>query len=118
MGGLLMKLRTIKLGFVVSALLLIGAAQAQMIDNTQGPNTSKGGVNKSLLGEMGAGRGDVMTGGSSVYVINGDPFGSVRRGRKLFQRKFTRLQGQGADEKDGVGDINTDIAIGAGLSDS
>src|SRR5712671_392371 len=118
MGGLLMKLRTRTLGFVASALMLIGAAQAQMIDNTQAPNTAKAGINKSLLDEIGAGRGDVMTAGSSVYVINRDPFRSVRRGRQLFQRKFTRLQGQGANEKDGVGDINNDIAIGAGLSDS
>src|SRR5882757_2663645 len=113
-----MKLRTRTLGFVASALMLIGAAQAQMIDNTQAPNTAKAGINKSLLDEIGAGRGDVMTAGSSVYVINRDPFRSVRRGRQLFQRKFTHLQGQGANEKDGVGDINTDIAIGAGLSDS
>jgi len=53
-----------------------------------------------------------------MYVINRDPFRSIRRGRQLFQRKFTRLQGQGVNEKDGVGDINSDIAIGAGLSDS
>src|SRR5439155_19736571 len=45
-------------------------------------------------------------------------FRSIRRGRQLFQRKFTHLQGQGPNEKDGVGDINTDIAIGAGLADS
>jgi hypothetical protein len=89
-----------------------------MIDNTQAPNTAKAGINKSLLDEVGAGRGDVNTAGSSVYIINRDPFRSIRRGRQLFQRKFTRLQGQGANEKDGVGDINTDIAIGAGLSDS
>src|SRR5438874_3901342 len=89
-----------------------------MIDNTQAPNTAKAGINRSLLDEIGAGRGDVMTAGSSVYIINRDPFRSIRRGRQLFQRKFTRLQGQGANEKDGVGDINNDIAIGAGLSDS
>lgn len=91
---------------------------AQMIDNTQAPNTAKAGINKSLQDEIGAGRGDVTTPGSSIYLINRDPFRSIRRGRQLFQRKFTRLQGQGANEKDGVGDINTDIAIGAGLSDS
>jgi mono/diheme cytochrome c family protein len=94
------------------------SAQAQMIDNTQAPNTAEAGINKSLLEEIGAGRGDVMTPGSSIYIINRDPFRAIRRGRQLFQRKFTRLQGQGANEKDGVGDINTDIAIGAGLSDS
>src|SRR5438128_1482992 len=101
------------------ALLFLGvAAHAQMIDNTQAPSTAKAGINKSLLDEVGAGRGDVMTTGSSVYLINRDPFRSIRRGRQLFQRKFTRLQGQGANEKDGVGDLNNDIAIGAGLSDS
>ncbi|MBZ5654961.1 MAG: hypothetical protein LAO56_06735 [Acidobacteriia bacterium] len=107
------------IGFAGSALLLLGAsAQAQMIDNTQAPNTAKAGINKSLLDEIGAGRGDVMTASSSVCMINRDPFRAVRRGRELFQRKFTRLQGQGANEKDGIGDINTDIAIGAGLADS
>ena len=99
-------------------VLLATAAQAQMIDNTQAPNTAKAGINKSLLDEIGAGRGDVMTPGSSVFIINRDPYRSIRRGRQLFQRKFTHLQGQGPNEKDGVGDINTDIAIGAGLSDS
>ncbi|MBZ5600090.1 MAG: thiol oxidoreductase-like protein [Acidobacteriia bacterium] len=107
------------LSFTSAAVLLIGmAAQAQMIDNTQAPNTAKAGINKSLLDEIGAGRGDVTTPNSSVYIINRDPYRSIRRGRQLFQRKFTHLQGQGPNEKDGVGDINTDIAIGAGLSDS
>jgi Di-haem oxidoreductase, putative peroxidase len=106
-------------GITTSAILLLAfAARAQMIDNTQAPNTAKAGINKSLLDEIGAGRGDVNTAGSSLYLINRDPFRSIRRGRQLFQRKFTRLQGQGANEKDGVGDINNDIGIGAGLSDS
>jgi Di-haem oxidoreductase, putative peroxidase len=114
-----MQMRVRVLSITSTAALLFGmAAQAQMIDNTQAPNTAKAGINKSLLDEIGAGRGDVVTAGSSVYIINRDPFRSVRRGRQLFQRKFTRLQGQGANEKDGVGDINSDIAIGAGLSDS
>src|SRR5882672_9814004 len=107
------------LSFTGVVVLFTGiVAQAQMIDNTQAPNTAKAGINKSLLDEIGAGRGDVMAQGSSMYIINRDPFRSVRRGRQLFQRKFTRLQGQGANEKDGVGDINNDLAIGAGLSDS
>jgi hypothetical protein len=104
---------------LLAGLIVVAAvAEAQMIDNTQAPSTAKAGINKSLLDEIGAGRGDVNTPGSSIYLINRDPFRSIRRGRQLFQRKFTRLQGQGANEKDGVGDINTDIAIGAGLSDS
>jgi Di-haem oxidoreductase, putative peroxidase len=102
----------------LTVLAMVDLAAAQMIDNTQAPNTAKAGINKSLLDEIGAGRGDVLTPNSSVYIINRDPFRSIRRGRQLFQRKFTRVQGQGANEGDGSGDINTDIAIGAGLSDS
>src|SRR5271167_1398970 len=103
---------------VVTLLLVGGAAYAQMIDNTQAPNTAKAGINKSLLDEIGAGRGNVLTPNSSAYIISRDPFRSIRRGRQLFQRKFTRAQGQGPNDGDGVGDINTDIAIGAGLADS
>ena len=103
----------------IATILLAGiTASAQMIDNTQAPNTANAGINKALSDEIGAGRGDWTTMGSSSYLINRDPFRSIRRGRQLFQRKFTRLQGQGSNEKDGVGDINTDIGIGAGLADS
>jgi len=81
-------------------------------------NARKAGINKSLRDEIDAGRGDAMTPGSSAFIIARDPFRSIRRGRQLFQRKFTRLQAQGPNESDGVGDINVDIAIGAGLADS
>jgi hypothetical protein len=100
------------------ALVLAASVQAQMIDNTQATNNAKAGINKSLLDEIGAGRGDVMTPNSSIFIINRDPYRAVRRGRQLFQRKFTHAQGQGPNEKDGVGDLNTDIGIGAGLADS
>ena len=73
--------------------------QAQLIDNTQAPNTAKAGINKSLANEIGPGRGDVMTPNSSLFIINRDPFRSVRRGRQIFQRKFTRAQGQGPNEQ-------------------
>ncbi|PYT38546.1 MAG: hypothetical protein DMG47_22870 [Acidobacteria bacterium] len=89
-----------------------------MIDNTQATSTANAGINKSLSDEIGAGRGDLLTTSSSIYVINRDPFRSIRRGRQLFQRKFTQAQGQGPNEGDGSGDINTNLAIGAGLSDS
>src|SRR6266478_9611409 len=89
----------------IFSVIVVNNTLGQMIDNTQAPNAAKAGINKSLLDEIGAGRGDVNTAGSSVYIINRDPFRSIRRGRQLFQRKFTRLQGQGANEKDGVGDI-------------
>ncbi len=101
-------------GFFISA----GFASAQLVDQTLAPNTAKAGINKSLLDEIGAGRGDAMAPDSSVFIIQRDPFRSVRRGRQLFQRKFTRLQGQGPLTGDGSGDINTNGAIGAGLGDS
>ena len=103
---------------VVAVAVLANTSLAQMIDNTQSQNNINAGINKSLVDEIGAGRGDVMTPGSSVFIINRDPFRSIRRGRQLFQRKFTHAQGQGPNEKDGVGDLNTDLAIGAGLADS
>jgi hypothetical protein len=102
----------------VSSLAVGGSARAQMIDNTQATNPLNAGINKSLSDEIGAGRGSASVVGSSAYIIARDPFRSIRRGRQLFQRKFTSLQGQGPNEKDGVGDIAADKGIGAGLSDS
>jgi hypothetical protein len=102
-----------------SALLLMGsAAHAQLVDNTRATSAVKAGVQKSLAEEVGAGRGSIMTPNSSIYIINRDPFRAIKRGRQLFQRKFERVQGQGPNEGDGTGDLNTDPAIGAGLADS
>jgi mono/diheme cytochrome c family protein len=91
---------------------------AQLIDRTLAPNPLNEGIAKSILDEIGAGRGDPMTPNSSAFIINRDPFRAIRRGRQLFQRKFTRADGQGPVEQDGVGDITQVLAIGAGLSDS
>jgi hypothetical protein len=88
------------------------------VDNTLAPNVAKAGINKSLADEIGAGRGDIMTPNSSLFIINRDPFRSIRRGRQIFQRKFTRTQGQGPNNGDGAGNINVTLGIGAGLSDS
>ncbi len=101
-----------------SAAVFTAAAHAQSVDRTLAPNTAKAGIAKSLEQQIGAGRGDALTPDSAVFVIKRDPFRAVRRGRQLFQRKFTSAQGQGPNEGDGSGDINTDIGIGAGLSDS
>jgi len=79
---------------------------------------AKAGIAKSFAQEVGAGRGDVTTPNSSAFIIARDPFRAVRRGRQLFQRKFTRSEGHGPIMLDGVGDINTNLAIGAGLIDS
>jgi hypothetical protein len=103
---------------VLALVTYISTVHAQMIDNTQATSTANAGINKSLSDEIGAGRGDVLTPNSSIFIINRDPFRSIRRGRQLFQRKFTQAQGQGPNEGDGSGNINTDLAIGAGLSDS
>lgn len=94
------------------------SALAQLADNTQATSTAKAGINKSYADEIGPGRGDVTTFNSSLFIINRDPFRSIRRGRQLFQRKFTRLQGQGPNTGDGGGDIGAVGGIGAGLADS
>ena len=65
------------------------------------------------------GQGDVFTPDSSLYIIKRDPARAVRRGRQLFQRKFTKAQGQGPRTvSDGIGDIASNGALGAGLADS
>src|SRR5215475_254269 len=103
---------------VGGALLVASAAHAQLIDKTQAPNVLHEGINKSIAEEIGAGRGDLLTPNSSLFIVRRDPFRAIRRGRQLFQRKFTRAEGQGPRVGDGVGDVNTNLAIGAGLSDS
>src|SRR5262245_29768196 len=91
---------------------------AQLVDRTQNPNILNFGIAKSLTDEIGQGRGDLMTPDSSSFIIARDPFRSIRRGRQLFQRKFLRSQGQGPLSGDGVGDLNVNLAIGAGVADS
>lgn len=114
-----MKLRNLAAIFSCAAAMSVASpAHAQLIDNNQASNTAKAGINKSLADEIGPGRGDVMTPNSSLFIINRDPFRSVRRGRQIFQRKFIRAQGQGPSNSDGTGNINVTAGIGAGLSDS
>jgi hypothetical protein len=107
-----------------AALVLIAAlpcaAQAQLTDVTQTtPHIAGGAIGKSLQQEVGAGRGDEVTPGSSLYLIARDPARAVRRGRQLFQRKFTMEQGIGPRVNfDSSGDIMANGALGAGASDS
>src|SRR5207247_3447907 len=82
------------------------------------PNAADEGIAKSFLEQIGAGRGDSTTPRSSSFIIARDPFRAIRRGRQLFQRKFTRADGQGPLVLDGTGDIQTNLALGAGLADS
>jgi Di-haem oxidoreductase, putative peroxidase len=59
-----------------------------------------------------------VTPDSSRFIIGRDPFRAIRRGRQVFQRKFTVAQGVGPRVNDGSGDIETNTAIGNGLMDS
>lgn len=97
-----------------------GAARAQLQDETQiHPNVPGGQIGKSLDEQIGAGRGDDLTPGSSLYLIRRDPARAVRRGRQLFQRKFTLEQGQGPRvSAASAGDVMATRMLGAGLSDS
>jgi len=112
--------RVLVVGFLfwASLAVVVPPVCGQMIDQTQAPNAADDGIRKSVAQQVGAGRGDWTTPGSASFIIHRDPFRAIRRGRQIFQRKFTRLQEQGPGAQDGIGDIGTTIAIGAGLSDS
>jgi len=106
-------------GFTLVAALAAPPAFAQLVDKTLAPHTEpNAAVNKSLADQVGAGRGNVNTPDSSIFIIKRDPFRSIRRGRQLFQRKFQVGQGMGPLTGDGEGDLELDGSIGAGLADS
>jgi mono/diheme cytochrome c family protein len=105
-------------GLTTGFFFLVTPASGQLVDATKAPNTLNEGIHKSFIEEIGAGRGDITTANSSLFMIGRDPFRAIRRGRQLFQRKYTRQQGQGPLFGDGAGNINKDLAIGAGLADS
>lgn len=105
----------------LAAVLLLfagNAAHAQLTDQTQTPNVEGAGIYKSLDEQIGAGVGDALTPDSSTFIILRDPARAIRRGRQVFQRKFTLLQGFGPRTHDGIGDIAAEGAIGAGLIES
>ena len=105
--------------FVCAVVLATGSGiLAQLIDRTTAANSSGDGIALSLGEQIGAGRGDWFTEDSSSFIINRDPFRAIRRGRQLFQRKFTVAVGQGPVLGDGAGNIDVDRIIGAGLADS
>jgi len=89
------------------------------IDANNQVDAPGGCIAKSLSDQIGAGHGDEFTPGSSVYLIKRDPARSIRRGRQLFQRKFSATEGQGPRvSKNSAGDITETRALGAGLTDS
>ncbi len=99
-----------------AALCCTGTANAQLTDLTQTPNVENEGIFKSLQQQIGAGVGDLNTPGSSTFIMARDPARAIRRGRQLFQRKFTAAQGAGP--RTPSGNIHTMPLIGAGLMDS
>src|SRR5215207_10265215 len=105
--------------FVLSASVRVAG---QLVDKNKAPNTSNDGISRPLIGapspsQIGEGRSG-SDWNTSLHTIGLDPFRAIRRGRQLFQRKFTRLEGQGPGSGDGFGNIDTDVAIGAGVADS
>lgn len=104
---------------VLLVLFTSTPASVGLTDLGQTPNAENEGIAKSLEQQVGAGRGDRRTPDASLYLIARDPFRSIRRGRQLFQRKFTLAQGLGPRTDDGIGgDIAGDASLGAGLADS
>jgi hypothetical protein len=97
---------------------VVGTAQLTDISQT-GPTVPGGAIQKSLEQQIGVGRGDIDTPQSSLYTIARDPARAVRRGRQIFQRKWTIEQGFGPRVNfDSTGSIATDVSLGAGLVDS
>jgi hypothetical protein len=116
-----MKYRT---AVLVLATLFSPAASAELLDITKvndgnNINAPAGTIAKSLQQQVGAGHGNVLTPGSAVYLVKRDPARSVRRGRQLFQRKFSADEGLGPRVNfDSSGDVTVNRALGAGLADS
>ncbi|MET0621362.1 MAG: di-heme oxidoredictase family protein [Pyrinomonadaceae bacterium] len=104
--------------FVAAVVFTVVPSSAQLTDITRTPNPVGEGICKSFPQQVGAGRGNIFTPGSSLFIINRDPFRSIRRGRQVFQRKFARSQGHGPAVNDALGNIAANPGLGAGLGDS
>jgi Di-haem oxidoreductase, putative peroxidase len=93
----------------------------QLVDQNKAPNVAVEGIARPLLApypsQIGDGRNSTDP-NSSLNVIARDPFRAIRRGRQLFQRKFSQSEGAGPGLGDGVGNVNGDLIIGAGVVDS
>ena len=119
-----MKLTIYRFLGTVFLLSFYTAVRAELVDITQvndgGAVNAPGGlIGKSLEEQIGTGHGDETTFGSAVYLIKRDPARSIRRGRQLFQRKFTAGQGLGPRVNfHSTGDITQNRALGAGSADS
>ena len=68
--------------------------------------------------QLGPGQGNDSTPWSSTYLVKRDPARAIRRGRQLFQRKFSLFEGLGPRvSANSSGDIFKTRRLGAGLSD-
>jgi hypothetical protein len=125
------KLRTRSLGFAVAAGAVTAAlpVTAQLRDVTQNPDiigvpghpADSAGIGLSFEAEQGSSpndHGSVDLVGSSRFIISRDPARAIRRGRQLFQRKFTFAQGNGPTTDDGIGSSGADVSRSAGFADS
>ena len=124
-GGIMRKLKQWQVflligGINVGLIFPTSIVKAELTDATQTfPHVPGSAIAKSLTEQVGAGQGNEVTPGSSIYLIKRDPARSIRRGRQLFQRKFTADQGIGPRFNfDSTGDIQTNPALGAGMADS
>ena len=106
----------------LSSITLAPAAHAQLRDATQiFPVVPGSAITKSFVQQVGAGRGDTSTVNTSLFIIKRDPFRAVRRGRQIFQRKFTVSAGLGPTSDDGLGNVSLvggDPSRVAGMADS
>ncbi|HET8695949.1 MAG TPA: di-heme oxidoredictase family protein [Gammaproteobacteria bacterium] len=76
-------------------------------------------IDGKLSEQIGMGQGDINLPGSSAYLIARDPARAIRRGRQVFQRKWSTYEGLGPRvTADSTGDILATRRLGAGLSDS
>lgn len=93
--------------------------ECQQVDANGNVVEAGGCIARTLQDQIGPGQGDLTTFGSSIYLIKRDPARAIRRGRQLFQRKFTAAEGQGPRvNATSTGDITQTRALGAGLADS
>jgi hypothetical protein len=94
-----MSCRASALAVVCVAVVVAGTIPlaGQLIDRNKAPNSANEGITRPLTGapypsQIGEGRiGEDWN--TSANVIVYDPFRAIRRGRQLFQRKFTRVDG-------------------------
>jgi cytochrome c peroxidase len=93
--------------------------ECELIDQSLSVDAPGGCIAKPLRQQIGAGQGDANTQWSSMYLIKRDPARSIRRGRQLFQRKFSIDEGVGPRVNPAsAGDITATRRLGAGLADS